>query len=99
VVQLLDSDIRTQKVKTWKGLHVFHALASSCSQKSRVYLNLKGIEWQSHIIDLTKEENLGEFCPGINPRGLVPALDDGHRDLHLDLRTTTLSFFLVDTKV
>jgi glutathione S-transferase len=78
VVQLLDSDVHTKDVKTWKGLHVFHAPSSSCSQKLRVYLNLKGIEWQSHVIDLAKGENLSEFYLGVNPRGLVPTLvDDG----------------------
>ena len=47
-----------------------------------------GIEWQPHVKDLTKDENLGEFYPGITPRRLVPALvDDGTAifDLRLNI--------------
>ena len=74
MVQLVESDIRTREVLSWKGLHVFHFPLSSCSQKLRIFLNLKGVKWESHIIDLFTNENLSEGYLGINPRGLVPAL-------------------------
>ena len=74
MVQLLDSDIRTRDVLGWKGVHVLHFAGSSCSQKLRVYLNLKGIPWQSHLVDLPKNENMQPWFLGINPRGLVPVL-------------------------
>jgi glutathione S-transferase len=78
MVQLVDSDIKTREVLDWKGLHVLHFMGSSCSQKLRVYLNLKGIVWQSHPIDLPNYENMQSWFLGINPRGLVPVLvDDG----------------------
>jgi glutathione S-transferase len=78
MVQLLDSDIRTRDVLGWRGLHVFHAAMSSCSQKTRIFLNLKGIPWEGHLVDLGANENLSEWYLGINPRGLVPVLvDDG----------------------
>ena len=48
MVQLLDSDIKTREVLDWKGVHVLHFAGSSCSQKLRVFLNLKGIPWESH---------------------------------------------------
>jgi glutathione S-transferase len=73
-VQLLESDIRTREVLGWKGVHVFHAHFSSCSQKLRMFLNFKGIDWVSHPLDLGKTENLTPFYLGINPRGLVPCL-------------------------
>jgi glutathione S-transferase len=73
-VQLLESDIRTREVLSWAGIHVFHAHFSSCSQKLRMYLNCKRIEWISHPIDLGRIENLSPFYLGINPRGLVPCL-------------------------
>jgi glutathione S-transferase len=73
-VQLLESDIRTREVLSWAGVHVFHAHFSSCSQKLRMYLNCKRIDWISHPIDLGKTENLSPFYLGINPRGLVPCL-------------------------
>lgn len=74
MVQLVDSDIRTREVLDWKGLHVFHFASSACSQKLRIYLNLKGIPWESHVIDLATNENWRPWYLGINPRGLVPAI-------------------------
>ncbi len=74
MVQLADSDIKTREVLGWKGVHVLHFMGSSCSQKLRVFLNLKGIPWQSHPIDLPGNENFQPWFLGINPRGLVPVL-------------------------
>jgi glutathione S-transferase len=78
MVQLVDSDIKTREVLGWKGIHVLHFAGSSCSQKLRVFLNLKGTAWQSHPVDLPAYENMQPWFLGINPRGLVPVLvDDG----------------------
>lgn len=78
MVQLADSDVLTREVLDWRGLHLLHWHSSTCSQKLRIVLNLKGIAWTSHLIDLTKNENLSAHFLGINPRGLVPVLiDDG----------------------
>ncbi len=74
MVQLLESDIRTREVLGWKGVHLFHFQGSSCSQKTRIVLNLKGVDWTSHHLDISKSENLNERYLGINPRGLVPTL-------------------------
>jgi len=74
MVQLVDTDIQTREVLGWKGVHVFHFGGSACSQKLRIYLNLKGIPWESHLIDLGTNENWRPWYLGINPRGLVPAL-------------------------
>jgi glutathione S-transferase len=74
MVQLVDSDIKTREVLGWQGVHVLHFAGSSCSQKLRVFLNLKGIPWQSHPIDLPAYENMQPWFLGINPRGLVPVL-------------------------
>ncbi len=74
MVQLVDSDIKTREVLTWKGVHVLHFIGSSCSQKLRIFLNLKNIPWQSHPIDLPGNENFRPWFLGINPRGLVPVL-------------------------
>jgi glutathione S-transferase len=49
-------------------------MGSSCSQKLRIFLNLKGIPWESHPIDLPSNENFRPWFLGINPRGLVPVL-------------------------
>jgi glutathione S-transferase len=74
MVQLVDSDIRTREVLSWKGVHVLHFAGSSCSQKLRIFLNLKGIPWESHPVDLPGNENFRPWFLGINPRGLVPVL-------------------------
>ena len=74
MVQLLDSDIKTREVLDWKGVHLIHYMGSSCSQKVRIFLNLKGIDWQSHTIDLLANENVEPWFLGINPRGLAPVL-------------------------
>ena len=74
MVQLADSDIRTREVLGWQGVHVLHFMGSSCSQKLRIFLNLKNIPWLSHPIDLPSNENMQPWFLGINPRGLVPVL-------------------------
>ena len=83
MVQLIERDIQTKEVLDWQGLHLFHFPSSSCSQKTRVCLNLKNIEWQSHLINLGGGENYSEYYLGINPRGLVPTLvHDG--EVHIE---------------
>ena len=72
--KLLESDISTREVLEWKGLHLFNFIFSSCSQKLRIVLNLKGIPWESHPINLRENENYTEWFLGINPRGLLPVL-------------------------
>jgi len=74
MVQLIDGDIRTREVLGWKGVHVLHYAGSSCSQKLRIFLNLKGILWESHLVDLHANANFTPWFLGINPRGLVPVL-------------------------
>jgi glutathione S-transferase len=74
MVQLLDADIKTREVLDWRGIHLIHYMGSSCSQKVRIFLNLKGIDWESHTIDLLANENVEPWFLGINPRGLAPVL-------------------------
>ena len=72
---LLDhSDIQTKEVLNWKGFNLLHFSGSACSQKLRIFLNLKEIDWISHHIDLTKNEQFDSWYLGINPKGLVPTL-------------------------
>ncbi|MSO80404.1 MAG: hypothetical protein EXQ97_01910 [Alphaproteobacteria bacterium] len=83
MVKLARSDTRTTEVLHWKGLHLFHFAGSSCSQKTRIAFNEKGVPWTSHHADLTNYENFKERYLGINPRGLVPApVHDG--EVHIE---------------
>lgn len=72
--KLLESDVQTKEVLEWSGVHLFHFMGSSCSQKTRIFLNTKGIEWTSHHVELAQQENYTDWFMGINPRGLVPVL-------------------------
>ncbi len=74
MVWLNDEDVRTPEVSDWDGIHLLHFQFSSCSQKTRIFLGQKGIEWQSHPVDLAAGEQHTEWFMGINPRGLVPVL-------------------------
>jgi glutathione S-transferase len=65
-------------VKALKGLHLYHGAISNCSMRVRMTLIEKGLDWESHHIDLKKKENISDAYFGINPNGLVPTLvDDG----------------------
>jgi glutathione S-transferase len=71
---LVDSDIKTREVLDWTGVHLFHYHSSTCSQKLRIALRLKGVDYEPHHVDLGKKEQLTKRYMGINPRGLVPTL-------------------------
>ena len=73
-MQLSDEAITTQEVKSWQGIHLLHFHGSSCSQKVRIFLAEKGITWESHPVDLLRQEHTTPWFLGINPRGVVPVL-------------------------
>ena len=72
--RLMEKDIHTREVLNWQGLHLLHFASSACSQKVRIFLNLKGIDWTPHAINLATQKNFEPWFLGINPRGLVPVL-------------------------
>jgi len=83
MVKLYDQDIQNKDVVKWSGVHLFHFNMSSCSQKLRIYLKLKGINWTPHEVNLSNQENCQNWFLEINPRGLVPVLVlDG--DVHIE---------------
>jgi len=56
-------------------LELYHFWSSTCSRKVRITLAEKGIEWESHHIDIvTKLENLEPDYVKLNPNGVVPTL-------------------------
>jgi glutathione S-transferase len=54
-------------------LELFHHDASTCSQKVRICLAEKGIDWVNRHVDLGTQENLTPEYLAINPNGVVPA--------------------------
>jgi glutathione S-transferase len=69
-----DDQVATREVTTWRGLHLIHFQSSSCSQKVRVLLREKTLDWVSHHLDLAREKHISAWFLGINPRGVVPVL-------------------------
>ena len=78
MAEILSENIKTKEILDWQGIHLLHFSGSSCSQKLRIFLNYKGIKWQSHSISIATGQNYSNWFLGINPKGLVPVLvDDG----------------------
>ena len=60
-------------------LTLYHQWSSVCSQKVRFALEEKGLAWESRHVDLFKFENWEPEYVKLNPRGVVPTLDDDGR--------------------
>ena len=56
-------------------LKLFDYWRSSAAYRVRIGLNLKGVAYESHPIDLVKDEQFGAAYRAINPQMRVPALE------------------------
>ena len=56
------------------GLHLFHFMLSNCSQRVRLALEEKRLEWTSHHLNLPANEHCEPDYQRINPKGVVPTL-------------------------
>ena len=83
MVKLLETDIKTREVKEWQGINILHFQGSSCSQKLRIFLSEKNIDWKGHHINLVNGDNFSDWFLGINPRGVVPVLVD-NGEVHIE---------------
>jgi len=61
-------------LRALRGLHLWHAGLSNCSQRVRLILAEKRLEWTSHLIDLMAFEHATADYQAIHPKGLVPLL-------------------------
>lgn len=67
-----------QSLTALRGLHLWHAPLSSCSQRVRITLAEADKGFESHLVDLEKGEHASAAYQAIHPKGVVPALvDDG----------------------
>ena len=57
-----------------KGLHLYHFIMSNCSQRVRLGLEEKGLDWTSHHLDLPGNAHVSADYQRINPKGVVPTL-------------------------
>lgn len=55
-------------------LELYHANHSTCSQKVRICLAEKGLEYESRLIDLGAREQIAPEYLKLNPNGVVPTL-------------------------
>ncbi|KAJ3671560.1 hypothetical protein LUZ60_007639 [Juncus effusus] len=58
-------------------LKLYNYWRSSCSQRVRIALKLKGLDYEYKAVDLFKAEQFTPEFEKINPLGFVPALVDG----------------------
>ncbi|OUR94919.1 hypothetical protein A9Q81_14230 [Gammaproteobacteria bacterium 42_54_T18] len=56
------------------GLHIFHFDFSNCSQRVRICLIEKGMDCNSHPVNLLLNDHSTDWFQSINPKGLVPVL-------------------------
>ena len=55
-------------------IELYHAPQSTCSQKVRICLAEKGLDWTDRRVNLGKNENLTPDYLALNPNGVVPTL-------------------------
>ena len=56
---------------------LYHAHHSTCSQKVRIVLHEKGLEFEAIQLELGKKDQLKPEYLALNPNGVVPTLVDG----------------------
>jgi glutathione S-transferase len=74
-------------------LALYHNALSSCSQKVRLALDEKGLEFESRVIDLLAGQQHDPEYVKLNPSHVVPTLLDGDRVL---LESTLINEYLED---
>ena len=55
-------------------LELYHHPISTCSQKVRLTLAEKQLDWESRVVALEREEHLAGWYLDLNPNGVVPTL-------------------------
>ena len=56
------------------SITLYHSMFSTCSQKVRYLLAIKGLEYESRLVSLPEGEQLEDWYLAINPNGVVPSL-------------------------
>jgi glutathione S-transferase len=60
-------------------MKLYHNSLSTCSQKVRLALAEKGLKYESQLINLQNGEQFSPAYLKLNPKALVPTLEDGGR--------------------
>ncbi len=67
-------ETKREDVRALNGLHLWHAPMSNCSQRVRLAMAEKRIEWTGHPVDLARNEQTSPEFLALNPNGVVPVL-------------------------
>lgn len=59
-------------LKDLNGLHLWHAPMSSCSQRARIVMAETGQVFESHLVNLEKDEHATEPIRRCTPRAWCP---------------------------
>ena len=62
-------------------MKLYEGVRSSASFRVRIALNLKGLPYESQVLDLRAGDHLRDEYARINPQRAVPALIDGNHTL------------------
>lgn len=57
-----------------RGIHLWHAGLSTCSQRVRLALAELELDYEGHLVNLHAGENASDWYQAIHPDGVVPAL-------------------------
>lgn len=61
------------------ALKLYNYWRSTSSYRTRIFLNLKGVDWEYVPVDIAAGEQHGEAYRKISPNGFVPVLMDGDK--------------------
>ena len=67
-------DSPSSEAQGLEGLHLYHFVLSNCSQRVRFALEEKGLDWESHHVDIPSNAHLTPAYQQINPNAVVPTL-------------------------
>lgn len=74
-------------------MRLYHNSLSSCSQKVRMALHEKALDYEDTLIDLQKGEQFDADYMKLNPNAVVPTLEDGG---HIMIESTLINEYLDD---
>ncbi len=74
-------------------MKLYHAHVSTCSQKVRLVLAEKGLEYDSQFLNLQAGDQFAQDYLALNPNGVVPTLED---DGHVLIESTLINEYLDD---
>ena len=63
-----------EDIRALEGLHIWHYEMSNCSQRVRMTLYEKGVDWESHHVNLAAGEHMDPRFIALNAAALVPVL-------------------------